>query len=73
MGCHSALPHPQYPSTVTYVGNEESIGTAIELSQLILDLVHEVAVAWVACGTGGIYGGDGKGAPRPVFPVQNQQ
>ena len=55
------------------IGNEESIGAAIELCQLILDLVHEVAVAWVAYGTGGIYRGDGKRAPCPVFPVQNQQ
>lgn len=57
----------------TYVGNEERVGTTIELRQLILDLVHEVAVARVACGTGGVHRGDGKGTPCPVFPVQNQQ
>lgn len=66
-------PLPRDPRKVTYIGNEESIGAAIELCQLTLDLVHEVAMAWVACGTGGIYRGDGKGAPCPMFPVQNQQ
>lgn len=64
---------PRDPRKVTHVGNEEGIGTAIELCQLVLDLVHEVAVAWVACGTGGINRGDGKGTPCPMFPVQNQQ
>lgn len=58
---------------VTYIENEEGVGTAVELCQLAPDLVHEVAVTWVACDTGGVARGDGKGAPRPVFPVQNQQ
>lgn len=64
---------PQDPRKITYIGYKEGIGTAIELCQLILDLAHEVAMAWVACGTGGINRGDGKGTPCPVFPVQNQQ
>lgn len=58
---------------VTYIENEEGVGTAVELHQLVLDLVHEVAVTWVARDTSGVDRGDGKGAPRPVFPVQNQQ
>lgn len=58
---------------MTYIENKEGIGTAIELRQLVPDLVHEVAVTWVACGTGDVDRSDGKGAPRPVFPVQNQQ
>lgn len=58
---------------LTYIENEEGIGTAVELGQLVPDLVHEVAVTWVACDTGGVDRGDGKGAPCPVFPVQNQQ
>lgn len=66
-------PLPQYLREVTYIGNEEGIGTAVELNQLVLDLVHEVAVTRVAYGAGGIYRGDGKGAPCPVFPVQNEQ
>ena len=57
----------------TYIENKEGFGTAVELRQLVLDLVHEVAVTWVACGTGGVDRGDGKRAPRSVFPVQNQQ
>lgn len=69
----AASPLPQYPRTVTYIADEEGVGTAIELCQLILDLVHEVAVTRVAGGTGGINRGDGKGAPCPVSPVQNQQ
>lgn len=56
-----------------YIENEEGVGTAVELHQLVPDLAHEVAVTWVARDTGGIDGGDGQGAPRPVFPVQNQQ
>lgn len=58
---------------VTYIENEEGIGTAVELGQLVPDLVHEVVVTWVACDTGGVDRSDGKGAPCPVFPVQNQQ
>lgn len=58
---------------MTYIENEEGVGTAVELCQLAPDLVHEVAVTWVACDTGGVDRGDGEGAPRPVSPVQNQQ
>lgn len=61
------------PSRRTYIENKEGVGTGVELCQLVPDLVHEVAVTWVACRTGGIDRGDGKGAPCPVFPVQNQQ
>lgn len=60
-------------SGMTYIENEEGIGAAVELCQLVPDLIHEVAVTWMACDTGGVDRGDGKGAPCPVFPVQNQQ
>lgn len=68
-----SLPPLSGPGRGTYIENKEGIGTAIELRQLVPDLVHEVAVTWVACGTGGVDRGDRKGAPRPMFPVQNQQ
>lgn len=55
------------------IEDKEAVGTAVELSQLVSDLVHEVAGTGMAGGAGGIDWGDGKGAPGPVFPVQNQQ
>lgn len=68
-----ALPPSSITGGVTYIENEEGIGTAVELGQLVPDLVHEVVVTWVACDAGGVDRGDGEGAPCPVFPVQNQQ